>query len=300
MKRQGEQHNEQSGGPAQAAIYRQQAETIRLALETHGWDGGWYRRAYYDDGTPLGSAENNECQIDAIAQSWAVLSGAADPARARQAMDAALDRLVKWDDGLMLLFTPPFDKTTHDPGYIKGYLPGIRENGGQYTHAALWAIWAMAELGDGDLAAALFRLVNPIAHSDTAEKVARYQVEPYVVAADVYSMPPHVGRGGWTWYTGSSGWMYRLGIEAILGLRRHGDTLRLDPSIPAQWPSYTLTYRYDATTYTIQVENPEGVNRGVQQVTLDGELVVDGVIPLQDDGQPHHICCLLGGRAHVA
>jgi cyclic beta-1,2-glucan synthetase len=208
-----EVHDAQNVGQAQAAAYRRQAETIRVALEASGWDGAWYRRAYYDDGTPLGSSQNSECQIDGIAQAWAVLSGAAEPARARQAMYAALDRLVQWDDSLLLLFTPPFDKTSHDPGYIKGYLPGIRENGGQYTHAALWGIWAVAELGDGDMAAALFRLINPIHHSDTPEKAARYQVEPYVVAADVYSVPPHVGRGGWTWYTGSSGWMYRLGIE---------------------------------------------------------------------------------------
>ncbi|HRW08544.1 MAG TPA: hypothetical protein P5121_25755, partial [Caldilineaceae bacterium] len=182
------------------------------------------------------------------------------------------------------------------PGYIKGYLPGIRENGGQYTHAALWAIWAVAELGDGDLAAALFRLINPIHHSDTPEKVARYQVEPYVVAADVYSVAPHVGRGGWTWYTGSSGWMYRVGIEAILGLRRCGNSLQLDPSIPKHWLGYTLTYRYGATTYVIQVANPTGVNRGVQEVMLDGKILVDGLIPLQDDGQPHQVDCLLGGR----
>lgn len=290
------EHDEQT----QAAVYLQQAETIRQALEATGWDGAWYRRAYYDDGTPLGSSQNRECQIDSIAQAWAVLSGAAEPARARQAVYAALDRLVQWDDDLLLLFTPPFDGTSQDPGYIKGYLPGVRENGGQYTHGALWAIWAVAELGDGDLAAALFRLINPICHSDTPEKTARYQVEPYVVAADVYSVPPHVGHGGWTWYTGSSGWMYRLGIEAILGLCRRGDSLQLNPCIPAHWPGYTLSYRYGETTYLITVENAAGVNRGVQQITLDGEMIVGGAIPLSDDGQPHHVCCLLGARLPAA
>ena len=213
------------------------------ALEANGWDGDWYRRAYYDDGTPLGSAQNSECEIDSIAQSWSVLSGAADPDRATRAMQAVVDRLVKREDGLILLFTPPFDKTTHDPGYIKGYLPGVRENGGQYTHAALWSIWALAELGDGDQAYALFRLLNPIYRADTPEKVARYKVEPYVISADVYGVAPHVGRGGWTWYTGSAGWMYRLGIEAILGLQRTGQELRLDPCIPKQWTGYTMTYR---------------------------------------------------------
>ncbi len=291
-----EQYNVEEDGRAQAAAYREQADMIRLAAEANGWDGAWYRRAYYDDGTPLGSAENRECQIDSIAQSWAVLSGAAEPERARLAMHAALTRLVQWDDGLLLLFTPPFDMSDRDPGYIKGYVPGIRENGGQYTHAALWAIWAVAELGDGDLAAALFRLVNPIYHSDTAEKMARYQVEPYVVAADVYSVSPHVGRGGWTWYTGSSGWMYRLGIEAILGLRRRGDTLRLTPCIPTDWPGYTLTYRFGTTTYAIQAENDPNLSRGEQQMTLNGEVVADGVIPLRDDGRLHEIHCRIGQR----
>jgi cellobiose phosphorylase len=289
-----EQVNAREDGQAQAAAYRQQADTIRLALEENGWDGAWYRRAFYDDGTPLGSAENRECQIDSVAQSWAVLSGAAEPERARQAMYAALERLVRWDDALLLLFTPPFDKTARDPGYIKGYGPGIRENGGQYTHAAVWAAWAVAELGDGNLAEALFRLLNPIYHSNTAEKVTRYQVEPYVVAADIYSAPPNVGRGGWTWYTGSSGWMYRLGIEAILGLCRRGDTLRLNPCIPAHWPGYRLTYRYGTTTYAIQIENDANVSRGEQQMMLDGEVVADGVIHLRNDGQLYEIHCRIG------
>jgi len=285
---------ERMGDEEQAATYLQRARDLLQALETHAWDGNWYRRAYYDDGTLLGSAENDECQIDSIAQSWAVLSGAADPARAAQAMEAVTDRLVRLDDQLVLLFDPPFDKTTHDPGYIRGYLPGIRENGGQYTHAALWAAWAFAELGQGDRAAALFRLLNPIYHSDWPEKVARYRVEPYVVAADVYSVPPHTGRGGWTWYTGSASWMYRLGVEAILGVRRMGNMLRIDPCIPKNWPGYELTYHHGTTSYQIRVENPDGVNRGVKQVTLDGGVWPGGDIPLLDDGRQYSVRVLMG------
>jgi cyclic beta-1,2-glucan synthetase len=281
----------------QAERYRAQAETIRQALEEAGWDGAWYRRAYYDDGTPLGSAQNQECQIDAIAQSWAVLSGAADEGRARQAMGAVLERLVRRDDRLLLLFTPPFDKTPRDPGYIKGYLPGIRENGGQYTHAALWTIWAFAALGDGDTAEELFRLINPIYRSDTPDKAALYKVEPYVISADVYGVAPHEGRGGWTWYTGSSGWMYRLGIEAILGLQRVGGTLVINPCIPKAWPGYTIHYRYGQTVYEIQVENPDGVNRGVRHLTLDSSPVAGDAIPLVDDGASHHVVIVLGKQA---
>jgi cyclic beta-1,2-glucan synthetase len=280
--------------PDQAAAYRRRAEALREAIEAGAWDGAWYRRAYYDDGTPLGSTQNKECQIDAIAQSWAVISGAADPDRARQAMTAVLERLVKWDERLILLFTPPFDKTPRDPGYIKGYLPGIRENGGQYTHAALWTIWAVAELGDGDNAEALFRLINPIYRAATPADVAQYQVDPYVISADVYSVPPHTGRGGWTWYTGSSGWMYRLGVEAILGLRREGQRLWLDPCIPKQWPGYTMTYRYGQASYKIQIENPAGVNRGVKRIILDGRPLPEGQILLQDDGQLHQVQVVLG------
>ena len=278
----------------QATAYRQQAHELGQALEANAWDGNWYRRAYYDDGTPLGSAESDECQIDSIAQSWAVLSGAADPARAAQAMAAVAERLVWRDDQLILLFTPPFDKTTHDPGYIKGYLPGIRENGGQYTHAALWAVWAFAELGQGDRAEALFRLLNPIYHSDTPEKLERYRVEPYVVAADVYSVPPHTGRGGWTWYTGAASWMYRLGLEAILGLHQVGKALRINPCIPRDWPGYELTYRDGETSYRIRVENPDGVNRGVKRVTLDGEVLPGEEIPLLGDGRWHKVHVQMG------
>ena len=285
---------ERMGDEKQAEAYRQQARGLRDALEKSAWDGDWYRRAYYDDGTPLGSVENRECQIASIAQSWAVLSRAADPARAARAMEAVADRLVRPDDQLVLLFSPPFDKTARDPGYIKGYPPGVRENGGQYTHTALWAIWAFAELGQGDRAESLFRLLNPIYHGTTPEQVARYKVEPYAVAADIYSVPPYVGRGGWTWYTGSAGWMYRLGLEAILGLRRVGKWLRIDPCIPRDWSGYELAYRDGETRYQIYVENPDGVNRGVTRVTLDGEILPGGVIPLLGDGREHKVHVQMG------
>ena len=209
-------------------------------------------------------------------------------------MDAVATHLVRQHDQQILLLTPPFDKTAHDPGYIKGHLPGIRENGGQYTHAALWVVWAFAELGQGDRAGALFQLLNPIAHSDTPKKVERYRVEPYVVAADVYSVPPHTGRGGWTWYTGSASWMYRLGTEAILGLRRVGQTLRISPCIPKHWSGYDIVYRDGDTSYEIHVNNPGGVNRGVRQVMLDGEILPDGAIPLLDDGRKHEVEIQMG------
>jgi cyclic beta-1,2-glucan synthetase len=285
---------ERRSDQAQAAAYRQRAAELGQAMEANAWDGAWYRRAYYDDGTPLGSAANHDCQIDSIAQSWAVLSGAADPGRATQAMESVAGRLVHPSDQLVLLLAPPFDQTPRDPGYIKGYPPGIRENGAQYTHAALWAVWAFAELGQGDRAESLFRLLNPIYHSDTPKKTARYGVEPYVIAADVYSASSHSGRGGWTWYTGSSGLMYRLGLEAILGIRRIGRTLRIDPCVPKTWSSYQVTYRLGQTTFQIGVENPEGVNRGVKQIKVDGTILTDNEIPLLDDGGRHQVQVLLG------
>ncbi|MCX6560203.1 MAG: hypothetical protein NTZ26_06770 [Candidatus Aminicenantes bacterium] len=283
------------GESGPAAAYRRRAEELGRALEANAWDGAWYRRAYYDDGTPLGSAANEDCQIDAMAQSWAVLSGAGDPERATRAMASVTERLVRPDDQLLLLLAPPFDRTPRDPGYIKGYPPGIRENGAQYTHAALWVVWAFAELGQGDRAAALFRMLNPISHSDTPDKAARYAVEPYVVAADVYSAPSRVGRGGWTWYTGSSSLMYRLGLEAILGLRRAGRTLAIEPCIPKAWARYQITYRVGPTTFQIEVENPEGVNRGVRQIELDGEICAGASILLPQDGNRHRIQVKLGG-----
>ncbi|MDX1663143.1 MAG: glucoamylase family protein [Candidatus Promineifilaceae bacterium] len=286
--------SERVGREEVAARYRTRAQKLQEALELNGWDGEWYLRGYYDDGAPLGSHTSEECHIDAIAQSWAVLSGAGDPARARQALAAVEKHLIRWEDRLLLLFTPPFDETNRDPGYIKGYLPGIRENGGQYTHAALWTIWAFARLGKGRMATDLFRLTNPICRADSRQKADHYKVEPYVIVADVYGVPPHIGRGGWTWYTGSSSWMYRLGLEAILGLRREGDALRLDPHVDPGWPGYTIRYRHGQTLYRIRVENPDGVSEGVVEVLLDGNSLADGRIPLIDDGERHDVRVVLG------
>jgi cyclic beta-1,2-glucan synthetase len=276
------------------APYQQRAENLSRALETHAWDGDWYLRAFYDDGSRLGSHENNECQIDAIAQSWAVLSGVANPARAAHAMESVNRLLVKPDDEMILLFTPPFDKSTRDPGYIKGYLPGVRENGGQYTHAAIWTAWAFAKLGQGERAMQLFQMLNPINHADTPEKAARYKVEPYVIAADVYSQTSHTGMGGWTWYTGSSGWMYRLGVEAILGIKKVGPTLEFDPCIPRNWPGYKVNYRFGNTQYKLEALNPNHVSRGIQQVLLDGQPVADNRVPLAADGQLHEVRIVMG------
>jgi len=278
-----------------AARWLQVRTELLVALERDGWDGEWYRRAYFDDGTPLGSASGTECRIDAIAQSWAVLSGAAQPERAAAAM-ASVDRhLVKRDDGLVLLLTPPFDRTAADPGYIQGYLPGVRENGGQYTHAAAWTVIAFAELGQGDRAGELFALLNPIRLTSTRAGMHRYKVEPYVMAADVYSVPPHVGRGGWTWYTGSAGWMYRAAVEWILGVRVRGDGLHVDPCIPRAWPTFAVRLRRAGTTYQIEVQNPEGVERGVVRIELDGvELARGAPIPLARDGVPHVVRVVLG------
>ncbi len=284
------------GEGARASTWRSHTTALAESLERDGWDGNWYRRGYFDDGTPLGSAGNIECRIDSIAQSWSVISGAASPDRAAAAMTAVEEYLVKREDGLVLLFTPPFDHTPLDPGYIKGYPPGIRENGGQYTHGALWSVIAFAMLGDGDKAGELFSLLNPINHANTREGIHRYKVEPYVACADVYSMPPHVGRGGWTWYTGSAGWMYRAGIEWILGFRLRGKTLLIDPCIPRKWPGFEIVYRYGATRYEIAVENPRGVSRGVTSVELDGKALAQrpAQIALADDSATHRVRIILG------
>jgi cyclic beta-1,2-glucan synthetase len=275
------------------APYLQHADKLAQALEFHTWDGEWYLRAFYDDGSKMGSHESIECQIDSIAQSWAVLSSAADSARAAQAMGSVNKRLVKEAEQMILLFTPPFDKSAYDPGYIKGYLPGVRENGGQYTHAAIWTAWAFAKLGQGDRATELFRMLNPISHADTPEKTARYKVEPYVIAADIYGVPPHVGRGGWTWYTGSSAWMYRLGIEAILGITRLGNALKINPCIPRAWTGFKVDYRFGNTHYKISVENPYNVSQSTLQIVLDGSLLSDEIIPLVDDNLLHTVQVML-------
>ncbi len=279
-----------------AAAWRAHALALEVSLEAEAWDGDWYRRGFFDDGTPLGSAMSDECRIDSIAQSWAVLSGAAEPGRAARAMEALQRDLIRPEDGLALLFAPPFDKTTHEPGYIKGYPPGVRENGGQYTHAALWSVMALAKLGEGGRATRLFAMLNPINHARTRADVQRYRVEPYVVAADVYSTAPHVGRGGWTWYTGSAGWMQRAGVESILGLRVLGDVLHLDPCIPRTWPSYEMTWRQGSARYVIRVENPGGVERGVASASLDGTAIAERPlwVKLVDDGGTHRLLVGLG------
>jgi cellobiose phosphorylase len=251
------------------------AAPLRANIEQHGWDGEWYRRAYFDDGTPLGSALNAECRIDSIAQSWSVLSGAGDADHSRRAMEALDRHLVRREDGLVPLLDPPFDKAGSNPGYIKGYVPGVRENGGQYTHAAIWAAMAFAELGDRR-AWELFAMINPVNHTKSAAAVATYKVEPYVMAADVYALAPHTGRGGWTWYTGSAGWMYRLAVESLLGLRREGDKLRIAPCLPATWPGFKLRYRYRDTVYRITVVRDESGTS-------------DHVISLVDDRQEHQV-----------
>ena len=283
------------GDTGRAASWRSMAASVQASLEAQAWDGAWYKRAFFDDGTPLGSQENDACRIDSIAQSWAVISGAADDQRARQAMESVEQRLVRHDEGLLLLFAPPFDQTSLDPGYIKGYPPGIRENGGQYTHAAVWSIVAFAMLGDGDKAGELFGLLNPIGHTNTRVNLRRYKGEPYAVAADVYSQPPHVGRGGWTWYTGAAGWLYRAGLEWILGFHKQGEALRIDPCIPRDWKHYTITYRHGGAVYRISVENPNGVCRGVTRINLDGAVLAkDALVPLLDDGSEHRVEVVLG------
>jgi cyclic beta-1,2-glucan synthetase len=287
---------ESRAAPERRAAWQRHREGLAEALERDGWDGDWYRRAYYDDGTPLGSVANSECRIDSIAQSWSVISGAGDPSHAARAMAAVEAQLVRPDDGLVLLFTPPFDRTPLDPGYIKGYPPGIRENGGQYTHGALWSVIAFAMLGEGDKAAELFSILNPINHARTPEAARRYKVEPYAACADIYSTPPHVGRGGWTWYTGSAGWMYRAGLESILGFRLQGQTLRIDPCIPTAWPGFGIVFRYHSARYDIQVENPGGVSRGIAQAELDGVALPgnQALVPLVDDGKAHRVRIILG------
>ena len=265
---------------------QREAAQLRQNIERNGWDGEWYRRAYFDDGTPLGSAGNAECQIDAIAQSWAVLSGAGDPRRARTAMAAVDRRLVRRDHGLVQLLDPPFDKSTLNPGYIKGYVPGVRENGGQYTHGAIWTVMAFAALGDSRRAWELFALINPVNHASSAAKIATYKVEPYVAAADVYAVAPHIGRGGWTWYTGSAGWLYRLITESLLGLKLEVDKLRVTPCLPADWETYKIHYRFRETLYHITVLQLPGAN-DASGVTVDGVAQRDDVIALVDDRQEH-------------
>jgi cyclic beta-1,2-glucan synthetase len=242
----------ETGDEKTSAEYAATAQSLLDAIEQHAWDGGWYRRAFLDDSTPLGSQENDECQIDSLAQSWAVIAGG-DESRSRMAFRAAIDRLVLTDQSMVLLFTPPFNHSSLDVGYIKGYLPGVRENGGQYSHAAMWMVQAAATLGDGELALRLFDMLNPIHHSSSQPLAERYRVEPYAVVADIYSNPQHLGRGGWSWYTGAAGWMYRAAIESILGMQISGDQLTFAPRVPAAWYEFRVTLRRGETQWKIHV-----------------------------------------------
>jgi cyclic beta-1,2-glucan synthetase len=295
---------QRADGP-RAERYQRHFEVLGRALNDGGWDGQWYRRAYYDNGAPIGSAASDECRIDAIAQAWAVISGAAPIERAELALDALEDQLVDEGSGIIRLLTPAFDRTPHDPGYIKGYLPGVRENGGQYTHGALWAVRALAEAGRTERAAHLLEMLSPVSHTRSAEAVAVYQAEPYVIAADVYGVAPHLGRGGWTWYTGSAGWMFRVALESVLGFSlEEGRTLRLVPCIPDDWPGFSIRYRFpeEGTVYQITVEQPPREAAEVTRVELDGEsldLEESAVrIPIFRDGAIHTVKVRLGRDLH--
>jgi cyclic beta-1,2-glucan synthetase len=293
------EHAAARGDGEVAADLRARADAYVAAVEAHGWDGEWYRRAFFDDGTPLGSAQSDECRIDAIAQSWSVISGAGAPERQARAMRSLEEHLIRDDARVLTLLTPPFDKTPNDPGYIKGYLPGVRENGAQYTHAALWTVLATALRGDGDRAFELFQMLNPLTHARTPQEVATYKVEPYVVAADVYTAAGHLGRGGWTWYTGSASWMYRVGLEAILGFTKRGDTLTIAPCVPRDWPEFTIEYRHGRSLYAITVQGSGEPGGGAAEVTLDGRPLDSAVIPLADDGTRHTVSVRLGVTGSV-
>jgi len=278
----------------EAQTCRTRATQLAQTIDAQAWDGAWYRRAYFDDGTPLGSKENAEARIDSLPQTWAAISGAGDSDRVEVALRSLEENLVREADDLILLFTPPFDKTTADIGYIKGYPPGVRENGGQYTHAAAWVAMAFARRGDGDKAVRLLRMLNPVEHAREDEDRERYKVEPYVMPGDVYSLASHVGRGGWTWYTGAAAWTYRVWLEEILGFQRRGDTLTINPVIPKDWPGFRLRYRFQNTIYRIAVENPDHCSRGVTLVELDGVAAVDKIVTLRDDALPHEVRVVLG------
>jgi cellobiose phosphorylase len=285
----------QRGDAATRLHCETQADRVRQNIEQHAWDGNWYKRAWFDDGTPLGAAGSAECAIDSISQSWSVLSGAGSAERSQQAMMSLDKHLVKRDSGIIQLLDPPFDKAPLNPGYIKGYVPGVRENGGQYTHAAVWAAMAFAALGDSGRAWELLSLINPLNHTRTSADISIYKAEPYVVAADVYGVAPHIGRGGWSWYTGSAGLTYRLITESLLGIRREGDKLRLAPCVPPEWKTYEIHYRFGESCYQITVlqvtelalENTNKLH--TSRVTIDGVQQAEAVIPLVDDGKIHAV-----------
>jgi cyclic beta-1,2-glucan synthetase len=269
---------------ARAQTYRDAAAGLQENMERDAWDGSWYRRAYFDDGTPLGSVHNSECKIDSISQSWSVISGAAKPHRMAEAMDAVQKYLVDSNEGIIKLLSPPFDKGNLHPGYIKGYVPGVRENGGQYTHAATWTVMAYAQLGKGDKASELFHMLNPVNHTRTELEYSRYRTEPYVIAADVYAVHPHTGRGGWTWYTGAAGWLYKVGMESIAGFKKNGDRLYINPCIPKNWDGFIIDYRIGQAVYHIEIKNPDRLNRGVSYIAVDGKPCTGGFITLSNNG----------------
>jgi cellobiose phosphorylase len=281
----------------EAQACRTRAVQLAQTVDVQAWDGAWYCRGYFDDGTPFGSRENAEGRIDSLPQSWAAISGTGDSDRVGVALRSLEENLIREADDLILLFTPPFDKTTADVGYIKGYPPGVRENGGQYTHAATWVAMAFARQGDGDKAVRLLRMLNPVEHARDEKDCERYKVEPYVIPGDVYSLAGHVGRGGWTWYTGAAAWTYRVWLEEILGFQRRGDTLTIDPVIPKDWPGFRLRYRFHNTIYHIAVENPQQCSRGVTLVELDGVAAAEKIVTLRDDALPHEVRVVLGTLA---
>lgn len=286
--------------PAFAQRCLDQAQQLQKNIDQHAWDGAWYRRAWFDNGQPLGSSANPECQIDSLPQSWSVISGAGDPQRSHQAMQSVDERLIRRNARLIQLFDPPFDKSPMNPGYIKGYIPGVRENGGQYTHGAIWTAMAFALMGENDRAWELFGLLNPVCHGGTPRQIATYKVEPYVIAADVYAVAPHTGRGGWTWYTGSAGWMYRLLIETLLGVKPEGDQLRLSPRLPKTWTTYKIHYRYRQTVYHITITRLSADSADVHRLILDGQELTTNTVPLVDDRREHSVEMKVRDRPHEA
>jgi cyclic beta-1,2-glucan synthetase len=288
------------GNADEADRWRRRAREVAHSAEEHGWDGEWYRRAFDDAGRPWGSRQNTECRIDSIAQSWAVISGGASKARADGALRAAERELIDVEERLVRLLTPPFTQAGRDPGYIKAYPPGIRENGGQYTHAAVWVGWAFADLGDGERAARVFDLLNPIGHARDRAAVQRYRVEPYVVAADVGGVPPHVGRGGWTWYTGSAAWMWRLGVERILGIRPEAGGVRIEPCLPRAWRRVDVTIRRPEGGLSITIENPDGVETGIAERWVDGVAVDEAIVAFPADGRDRRVIVRLGRETRSA
>jgi cyclic beta-1,2-glucan synthetase len=292
--------SERLGRPDLSETYHQDRNALIQQVERAAWDGEWYLRAIFDDGTPLGSSANEEARIDSLPQSWGWLSGAADTDRADRALESAWRHLVREEEDLVLLLAPPFDRSGPSPGYIQGYPPGVRENGGQYTHAALWFAMAMARRGDGTRAVKMLRMLNPIERARDPDSVWRYGVEPYAVAADVYRLPGWIGHGGWSWYTGSAAWMYRAWVDEVLGLKVRGDHMQLNPVIPGWWEGFHLRYRHGEAIYEIQVANPEGCERGVSWVEMDGQRMRDGVIPLDRGLVKHRVLVHMGKPEQAA